>query len=241
MARASTVYSVPTQRPPWRWAIAGALLGLVGATVVYAPARWLTAAIQQASGQQIQFTSARGSVWQGSAQLVLSGGQGSADSVALPGPLGFGLSLHWLPVGGWEHGALSHQVLPVLTLALPQIAIVARLTEASMRDALVAPHIRTLRAFGLPGWHINAHALRGALLPVLSYLGPAAAALLTGSIVVETIFGIPGIGRYFVDGALSRDYTLVMATVVIVGVMVVVFNLIVDIAYGVVDPRVRYD
>jgi oligopeptide transport system permease protein len=155
--------------------------------------------------------------------------------------VGFGLSLHWLPVGGWEHGALSHQVLPVLTLALPQIAIVARLTEASMRDALVAPHIRTLRAFGLPGWHINAHALRGALLPVLSYLGPAAAALLTGSIVVETIFGIPGIGRYFVDGALSRDYTLVMATVVIVGVMVVVFNLIVDIAYGVVDPRVRYD
>ena len=153
----------------------------------------------------------------------------------------FGLTLHWLPVGGWADGAPSHQVLPVFALALPQIAIVARLTEAAMRDALAAPHIRTLRAFGLPAWHINAHALRGALLPVLSYLGPAAAALLTGSIVVETIFGIPGIGRYFVDGALSRDYTLVMATVVIVGVMVVVFNLLVDIAYGLVDPRVRYD
>ena len=95
MARASTVYSVPTQRPPWRWATAGALLGLVGATVVYAPARWLTAAIQQASGQQIQFTSARGSVWQGSAQLVLSGGQGSADSVALPGPLRWQIRPVW--------------------------------------------------------------------------------------------------------------------------------------------------
>jgi oligopeptide transport system permease protein len=155
--------------------------------------------------------------------------------------LGFGLGLRWLPVGGWGDGAPRYQVLPVLTLALPQIAIIARLTEAAMRDALEAPHIRTLRAFGLPGWHIAIHALRGALPPVLSYLGPAAAALLTGSIVVETLFGIPGIGRYFVDGALARDYTLVMATVIVVGVMVVAFNLLVDIAYGLLDPRVRYD
>lgn len=153
--------------------------------------------------------------------------------------LGFALTLHWLPVGGWGDGALSHQILPVLSLSLPQIAIVARLTETAMREALEAPHIRTLRAFGLPGWHIAAHALRGAFLPVLSYLGPAAAALLTGSIVVETIFGIPGIGRYFVDGALSRDYTLVMATVIVAGAMVIVFNLVVDIAYGWIDPRVR--
>jgi oligopeptide transport system permease protein len=169
---------------------------------------------------------------------------GLAVPIFVVGPLlqvGMGLTLHLLPVGGWDDGAPSHQVLPVLTLALPQIAIVARLTEAAMRDALAAPHIRTLRAFGLPDWHVTAHALRGALLPVFSYLGPAAAALLTGSIVVETIFGIPGIGRYFVDGALSRDYTLVMATVVIVGTMVVAFNLIVDIAYAIVDPRVRYD
>ena len=146
-----------------------------------------------------------------------------------------------MPVGGWGHGAIRHQILPVLTLALPQIAIVAKLTDAAMRDSLAAPHIRTLRAFGLPGWHIALHALRGAMLPVLSYSGPAAAALLTGSIVVETIFGIPGIGRSFVDGALSRDYTLTMATVVVVGVMVVVFNLVVDLAYGLVDPRVTHD
>jgi oligopeptide transport system permease protein len=151
----------------------------------------------------------------------------------------FALTLHWLPVGGWGNGAAAHQILPVLSLSLPQSAIVARLTESAMRDAMESPHIRTLRAFGLPGWHIAAHALRGALLPVLSYLGPAAAALLTGSIVVETIFGIPGIGRYFVTGALSRDYTLVMATVVIVGAMVICFNLLVDIAYGLIDPRVR--
>ncbi len=108
-----------------------------------------------------------------------------------------------------------------------------------MREALAAPHIRTLHAFGLPGYHVNAHALRGALLPVVSYLGPAAAALLTGSVVVETIFGVPGIGRYFVDGALSRDYPLVMAVVVIVGAATIVFNLVADLLYGVIDPRVR--
>ncbi len=152
----------------------------------------------------------------------------------------FGLDHHWLPVGGWDDGRWSHQVLPVLTLALPQVAIIAKLTEAAVRDALAAPHIRTLRAFGLPRRTIGLHALRGALLPVLSYLGPAAAALLTGSIVVETIFGIPGIGRYFVDSALSRDYTLTMATVIVVGAMIVVLNLAVDIAYGLVDPRVRH-
>lgn len=152
----------------------------------------------------------------------------------------FGLKLHWLPVGGWEDGAWRHQVLPVLVLALPQIAVVAKLTAAAMRDALAAPHIRTLRAFGLPGRHIALHALRGALLPVLSYLGPAAVVVLTGSIVVETIFGLPGIGRFFVDGALARDYTLTMATVIVVAVMIVVFNLLVDLAYGLVDPRVRH-
>ena len=150
-----------------------------------------------------------------------------------------GLDLRCLPVGGWGDGAFAHQVLPVATLALPQIAIVAKLTAAATREALAAPHIRTLRAFGLPGHVVAWHALRGALLPVLSYCGPAAASLLTGSIIVEKIFGIPGIGRYFVDGALARDYTLTMATVIVVGVMVVVFNLLVDLAYGVIDPRVR--
>ncbi len=153
----------------------------------------------------------------------------------------FGLDLHWLPVGGWSDAAASHQILPVITLALPQIAIIAKLTETSVRDALGASHIRTLRAFGLPRQHIALHALRGALLPVLSYLGPAAAALLTGSIVVETIFGIPGIGRYFVSSALSRDYPLTMATVIVVGFTIVLFNLLVDIAYGIIDPRVRHE
>lgn len=152
----------------------------------------------------------------------------------------FGLDLHLLPVGGWDDGSPRHQVLPVVTLALPQIAIVAKLTAAGVRDQLTQPHIRTLRAFGLPTAHIAAHVLRGALIPVLSYLGPAAAAVLTGSIVVETIFGLPGIGRYFVDGALARDYTLTMATVIVVGVLVVLFNVLVDIAYGLIDPRTRH-
>ncbi len=155
--------------------------------------------------------------------------------------LGLGLSLRWLPVAGWDGGAPSHQVLPVLVLALPQVAIIAKLTQAAMGEALAAPHIRTLRAFGLSPTHVAAHALRGALLPVLSYLGPAAAGLLTGSVVVETIFGIPGIGRTFVDGALARDYTLTMATVIVVGGAIVAFNLAVDLAYGLADPRVRHD
>ncbi len=152
----------------------------------------------------------------------------------------FGLWLAWLPVGGWNGGALRNTIMPVLVLALPQTAVVARLTRAAMIETLRANHIRTLRSQGLPTATIVRHALRGAALPVVSYLGPAAAALLTGSVVVETIFGIPGIGRYFVEGALNRDYTLVMGTVVIVGVFVVVFNLLVDIAYAVLDPRVRY-
>ena len=151
----------------------------------------------------------------------------------------FGLTLGWLPVGGWDDGAWRNMMLPVMVLALPQIAVIARLTRASMIETLRAPHIRTLHALGLPARVILARALRSALLPVISYLGPAAAGLLTGSVVVETIFGLPGVGRYFVEGALNRDYTLVMGTVVLVAVFVIVFNLLVDIAYAVLDPRVR--
>ena len=153
----------------------------------------------------------------------------------------FGLTLHALPVGGWNDGAWQNQVLPVITLALPQIAIVARLMQAALRDALAMPHIRTLRAFGMPGYHIYIHALRAAFSPVVSYLGLAAANVLTGSVVVETIFGIPGMGRYFVDGALGRDYTLVMGTVIVVAAAVLLFNLIVDLILAWLDPRVRYD
>ena len=135
----------------------------------------------------------------------------------------FGLTLAWLPVGGW--GAPRNLVLPVVTLALPQVAIIARLTRAALIEVLHANPIRTLRSLGLPTRTIVVHALRGAALPVISYLGPAAAGLLTGSVVVETIFGLPGVGRYFVEGALNRDYTLVMGTVVLIAVFVVVFNL----------------
>ena len=153
----------------------------------------------------------------------------------------FGLTLAWLPVGGWNGGALRNSILPIVTLALPQIAVVARMTRASMIEILRANHIRTLRAQGLSSLTIALHAARGAALPVVSYLGPAAAALLTGSVVVETIFSIPGVGRYFVEGALNRDYTLVMGTVVLVAVFVLVFNLAVDIIYALLDPRVRYE
>jgi oligopeptide transport system permease protein len=153
----------------------------------------------------------------------------------------FGLALAWLPVAGWNNGAPRNLILPVIVLALPQIAVVARMTRAAMIENLRSNHIRTLRSLGLPTRVIVTHALRGAALPVISYLGPAAAALLTGSVVVETIFGLPGIGRYFVEGALNRDYTLVMGTVVVVAVFVLLFNLVVDILYALIDPRIRYD
>lgn len=154
----------------------------------------------------------------------------------------FGLTWKLLPIGGWNDGAFLNKIGPVLTLALPQIAIVARLMRGSMIEALRSHHIRTARALGLSGWSIVVkHALRGALLPIISYAGPAAAALLTGSIIVETIFAIPGVGRYFVDAALNRDYTLVMGTVVVIAIFTIVFNLIVDILYAFADPRVRYD
>jgi oligopeptide transport system permease protein len=146
----------------------------------------------------------------------------------------------WLPAGGWGTG--WHMILPVATLALPQIAIIARLTRGATIEALRSNHVRTARAYGLPGHVVvGVHALRAAILPVVSYLGPAAANLLTGSVVVETIFGIPGIGRYFVQGALGRDYTLVMGTVIVIAVFFILFNLIVDVLYAWLDPRVRYD
>ncbi|TXM74796.1 ABC transporter permease subunit [Methylobacterium sp. WL12] len=153
--------------------------------------------------------------------------------------IAFGLSLRWLPVSGWEGGAPSHLILPVITLALPQAGGIARLTRASMAEALRAQHVRTMRSLGLPPWRIARHALRGALLPVVAILGPLSASLLTGSVVVETIFGLPGIGRYFVEGALNRDYTLVMGTVVLVAVLVVVLNLVADLVSAWLDPRLR--
>ena len=154
----------------------------------------------------------------------------------------FALGLKWVPVAGWDEGGFVNKIGPILTLALPQIAIVARLMRGSMIEAMRSHHIRTARALGLSDWSIVVrHALRGAILPIVSYAGPAAAALLTGSIIVETIFAIPGVGRYFVDAALNRDYTLVMGTVVVIAIFTIVFNFIVDILYALIDPRVRYD
>ncbi|MGE3832327.1 MAG: ABC transporter permease subunit [Parvibaculaceae bacterium] len=154
----------------------------------------------------------------------------------------FATGLMLVPVATWGDGAFVNKIGPIVTLALPQIAIVARLMRGSMIEALRSHHIRTARALGLSDYSVVIrHALRGALLPVVSYSGPAAAALLTGSIIVETIFQIPGVGRYFVEAALNRDYTLVMGTVVVIALFTIVFNLIVDILYAFIDPRVRYD
>ncbi len=154
----------------------------------------------------------------------------------------FALSLSLVPVAGWGGGAWVNKIGPVLTLMLPQLAVVARLMRGSMIEALRAHHIRTSRAMGLSSWSVVVkHALRSAVMPVISYAGPAAASLLTGSVIVETVFGIPGIGRYFVEAALSRDYTVVMGTVVVLAIFTIVFNLIVDLAYALVDPRVRHD
>jgi oligopeptide transport system permease protein len=152
----------------------------------------------------------------------------------------FAIHLRWLPAGGLGDGGAQNLILPVISLALPQIAFIARLTRGSMIEVLRSNYIRTARAQGLP-WRtiILRHALRPALLPVVSYLGPATAAVITGSVVIEQIFGVPGLGRYFVQGALNRDYTLVMGVVVFYGVLIIVFNFFVDLIYGWLDPRLK--
>ena len=169
--------------------------------------------------------------------------------IALPsfvvGPLlalTFGLHLRWLPVAGWESGQWRYLVLPVITLALPVIAYIARLTRGSLLEVLRSNFVRTARSKGLSERAILwRHALRPAMLPVVSYLGPATAFVITGSLVVETVFGLPGSGRYLVQGAINRDYTLVMGMIVVYGSVTLLFNLIADLLYGWLDPRVRYD
>jgi len=152
----------------------------------------------------------------------------------------FGLWLAWLPVGGWARPA--NAVLPIIALALPQIAAIARLTRGSMIEVMRSNYVRTARAKGLPERiTILRHAVKAALVPVVSYLGPAVAGIITGSIIIEQIFSIPGIGRYFVQAALNRDYTLVMGVTIFYGVLIILFNLAVDLLYGFLDPKVRYD
>jgi len=152
----------------------------------------------------------------------------------------FGVHLGWLPVAGWEPGEWRDMVMPVAALALPVTAYVARLTRGSLLEVLGAPFVRAARARGIGITRVVwRHALPAALVPVVSYLGPAAAAVLTGSLVVEVLFGLPGLGRHLVQGALNRDYTLVMGMVVVYAAVMILMNLLVDLAYAWLDPRVR--
>lgn len=152
----------------------------------------------------------------------------------------FGIWLRWLPVGGWVPGRASDLVLPVVALALPVVAFVARLTRGSLLEVLRMPWIRAARARGLPERTvILRHAMPVALLPVVSYVGPAAAAVMAGSLVVESLFGLPGMGRHLVQGALNRDYTLVMGMVIVYAALMILMNLLADLACAWLDPRIR--
>jgi oligopeptide transport system permease protein len=152
----------------------------------------------------------------------------------------FGIYWPIFRVAGYEPGDPSYLVLPVVTLALPVAAYVARLTFTSMQEVLASNFIRTARAKGLPERVVVLrHALRPALIPVVSYLGPAVAFIITGSLVVETVFGLPGSGRYLVQGAIDRDYPLVMGMILVYGVVTLICNLVADLLYGWLDPRVR--
>ncbi|MEH6661209.1 MAG: ABC transporter permease [Parasphingorhabdus sp.] len=151
----------------------------------------------------------------------------------------FGLWLGLLPVSGTGAGG-AWLIMPVVALALPVSGAIAKLTRAGLASVLKQDHIRTARARGLPETKILfKHGLRPALVPVASYLGPAAAGLLTGAVVVETVFGLPGLGRYFVQGALNRDYPLVLGVVTLYAALIILFNLFADLIYGWLDPRMR--
>jgi oligopeptide transport system permease protein len=152
----------------------------------------------------------------------------------------FGVKLEWLPVGGWGDGSISYLILPVIVLSLAHIARISRLMRGSLIETMNASFVRTARAKGIgESLVVLRHAIKPALLPVVSYLGPAAGYLLTGSLVVETIFGLPGIGRYFINAALSRDYGMVLGTVLFYMVLIIILNLLVDLAYAFLDPKVR--
>ena len=145
------------------------------------------------------------------------------------------------PVAGWD-GSIDTKILPIAALALPNVAYIASLARGSMIESLRTNHVRTARAKGIGGWRtITRHALIGGMIPVVAYLGPATAGIITGSIVVEQIFQIPGIGRYFVESALNRDYTMVLGVVIFYGFLIIIANLIVDLCYALLDPKVRYD
>ena len=153
----------------------------------------------------------------------------------------FTLWLGWLPGGGWEGGRWPYVIMPMIALATSYMASIARITRSSMLEVLTSNHIRTARAKGLPTWKvITRHALKPALIPVISYLGPAFVAMITGSVVVDMYFSTGGIGKAFVDAALNRDYAVMMGVTLLVGFLTILFTLLVDVLYAWIDPKIRY-
>lgn len=153
----------------------------------------------------------------------------------------FAIYMKWLPAGGWNGGEIYYMVLPVLSLTIGYLAGIARITRGSMIEVLHSNYIRTAKAKGLSLKKIIfRHALKPALLPVITYLGPAFVGIITGSMVIESVFGLPGIGQLFVNGALNRDYSLVLSLTILVGTLTIFFNALVDIFYAIIDPKVRY-
>lgn len=155
----------------------------------------------------------------------------------------FAMKLKWLPTSGWifSRAGLKTLIMPAITLSFPYFAYIARLSRASILEVLRSDYIRTARAKGLrQSVVIRKHVLKGAMLPVVSYLGPAFAGIVTGSVVVEQIFLVPGLGNFFVKSALNRDYTLIMGTVVVYSLILVLMNFVVDIVYSLLDPRISY-
>jgi len=153
----------------------------------------------------------------------------------------FAVTLRWLPAGGWEGGQVEYIVLPIIAMATSYIAQVARITRSSMIETMRSPFIRTARAKGIPRHKIVLrHALKPALIPVVSYLGPAFVGIITGSVIIDQVFSTGGIGQHFVNGAINRDYSLILGVTILVGVLTIVFNAAVDILYTWLDPRVRY-
>ena len=152
----------------------------------------------------------------------------------------FSVTLQWLPAGGWNNGSWQNMVLPVSAMAILYMAAIARIMRSSMIETLNSNFIRTAKAKGLPSHYIILkHALKPSMLPIVSYLGPAFVGIITGSVVIETVFGLPGIGQHFVNGALNRDYSLVLGLTIIIGALTILFTAIVDILYGLIDPKIR--
>ncbi len=153
----------------------------------------------------------------------------------------FSINLGWFPAGGWLDGSIQYMVLPVLGMSMLYVATFARITRGSMIEVLNSNFIRTARSKGLSySYIVLRHALKPAMLPVVSYMGPAFVGIITGSVVIETIFGLPGIGKLFVNAAFNRDYSLVMGVTILIGFLFIVFNAIVDILLAYVDPKIRY-